>query len=120
MDIPNILNKIILESVTFCYPCKITERVKPENMGIFKPYYNVPLTKEQVDNLIYQMLKQNPCVDGAMGLGVVFYEHGTYHGERNCKSIYFSDSFQNYLVDNQTPGDLNVKFNFESEDEANL
>jgi hypothetical protein len=53
MDIPNILNKIILESVTFCYPCKNTERVKPENMGIFKPYYNVPLTKEQVDNLIY-------------------------------------------------------------------
>ena len=120
MNVPNILNKIFLERVSFCYPYKITQWVKPGSIGVLKPYYKIPLTKEQADRLIYQMFKRNPCIDGSMVLGVVFYEHGTYSGKQKCKCIYFAHTFKNYLADNQTPGDLNVKFNFASEDEVNL
>jgi len=120
MNVPNILNEIFLEHVDFCYPYKVTEWVDPEHMGVLKPYYNVPLTKEQADSLIYLLLKRNPYVSGSMCLNVIFHEHGTTHWGERCKGIYFAHYFINYCAQEQTPGDLNVKFNFESEDEANL
>lgn len=120
MNVPNILNKIFLERVTFCYPYKIKQWVKPEHMGVLKPYYKIPLTKEQADNLIYLLLKSNPYVGGSMGLDITFYEHGTTPRRERCKGIYFNHHFINYCDQEQTIGDLNVKFNFTSEDEVNL
>ena len=107
----NAIN-IVLDSVSFVYPFKTSQLVRPENMGVLTPYYKTPLTKEQADNLICRLLKKNPCVHGAMMVSVLFHEVETTSDGRRIKIIYFAHDFRNYLVNKQTIGELPVTYNF--------
>jgi len=103
---------IVLESLTYVYPFKTTQVVKPEHVGVLQPYYKRHLTKEEGDDLIYLMLRRNPCVDGAMSLHVIFDEYGTDKNGSRYKTIYLHNTFNNYCISEQHIGNLDVHFNF--------
>ena len=90
------------ENIRYCYPYDIDRRITDAtNYGVLEKYIGKKFTREEIDQIISEMVINHPYIDNSKHLHVSIMRNRSY---------YHILDFCNYDYDNQERGDLNIKY----------
>lgn len=89
------------KSIRYCYPCETDRRITEKDYGVLTNYIGKKFTREEMDQIVSEMVLRHPYVSNAMHLHLAVMRNRSY---------YHILDFHNYDYKNQERGDVSIRY----------
>lgn len=93
--------------VTYCYPFDVNRHIRnPKEMGVLEQYIRKDYTRDEIDQIICELITKHPYVDGSMYMKI----NVMWYNEHNTIGSYLMLDVQNDNYEDQQQSDVIVKY----------
>lgn len=89
------------DSLRYYYPYEADRRITEKDYGVLTNYIGKKFTREEMDQIISEMVLKHPYVSNAKGLHLAVMRNHSY---------YHILDFRNYDYENQERGDVSIRY----------
>lgn len=100
----------IEDSILYCFPYEISHKLSSDNYGVLTQYVEKKLNRNEIDQIICEMVTRHPYVEKSMVLkiSVMWIDM-----EKHRRGGYHVLEFENDNYERQNKGNMEIKYELE-------